>query len=261
MKLLKIVLLVSLIVLSSCKEKEKKEKGIIVKPKTTTLKGNLKPYFEVVNKDYNVSKDSWGYKITVEIKRNDKDYDFNTNNINAFGDDGDEDYHVGFGIELFDASSPIIIKSATEGGMQGPYSSEDVTNIINLSKGETGYIRWTLRDAKITEIKTFQITSALKAEKNNLSQKTPKTTSSLPSNDKKWDKILDEYDEYVDEYVKFYKKAMKGDASALTEYTSILAKAEKFQTSLVNAQNDNSLNTTQINRMMKIQTKMINAIK
>ena len=71
--------------------------------------------------------------------------------------------------------------------------------------------------------------------------------------------MLDDYDEYVTEYIKFYKKAMKGDNSALAEYPAMMEKATKLSESMTEAQNDNKLSAAQIARMMKIQTKMLQA--
>ena len=71
--------------------------------------------------------------------------------------------------------------------------------------------------------------------------------------------MLDDYEDYVDEYIKFYKKAMEGDNSALTQYPALMQKATALQQSMAKAQNNNELSATQIQRMMKIQTKMTNA--
>ncbi len=76
-----------------------------------------------------------------------------------------------------------------------------------------------------------------------------------------YDKMLDDYDEYVTEYVKFYKKAMKGDNSAMAEYPAMMEKATKLQESMQQAQGNNQLSATQIGRMAKIQTKMLQAMQ
>ena len=47
-----------------------------------------------------------------------------------------------------------------------------------------------------------------------------------------WDKVLDDYESYVDSYLKLYKKAMDGDASAMSEYINMLDKAQSFQRKL-----------------------------
>jgi hypothetical protein len=45
----------------------------------------------------------------------------------------------------------------------------------------------------------------------------------------------------------------------MSEYPALIEKATKLQTSMENAQKDNELSSNQIQRMMKIQTKMTNA--
>ena len=76
-----------------------------------------------------------------------------------------------------------------------------------------------------------------------------------------WDKMLDDYEAYVTEYAKLYKKAMKGDNSALAEYPAIMEKATNFQQSMDKAKDDSKLTAEQIARMFKIQAKMVEAMK
>lgn len=232
----------------------------------------MKPYFKVVDKDYKIKIDDDGFMktamITVEVKRTNEEFDFPTDNINPFGTMGSEDYHIGFGIEILDESRPVVIKNATAGGMSGPYSSEDVTGLMNLGKEETGYIRWSFDGEKLDGLKSFQISSALQAETHDNSYSSSDDSSDdsnessenvASSGSEDWDEMLDDYEEYVDEYIKFYKKAMKGDNSAMSDYPAMMEKATALQTSMGNAQSNNELSTTQIQRMMKIQTKMANA--
>lgn len=251
--------------LTNCKGKkeEKNEiKSIIVKPKTTIIKGDLGDYFVVVEHDYEIKvENSFGNEglISVEVKRTDKDFSFPTNNINPFGTNGGEKYHVGFGIEIFGDAGPKVIKQATEDGMGGPYSSEDVTALMNLKKGETGFIRWTVVMSE--DLKTFQLSSALEKSDGSatISESSEDVVSASRSED--YDKMLNDYDEYVTEYVKFYKKAMKGDQSALSEYPAMMEKATKLQESMQQAQGNNQLSATQIGRMAKIQNKMLQAMQ
>ena len=77
-------------------------------------------------------------------------------------------------------------------------------------------------------------------------------------NTKKWDETLDSYEKYIDQYIKLYKKAMTGDASALTEYASMMEKATEFAEKLEEAGDD--LTTTQMNRFIKLQTKLSNTL-
>lgn len=257
--------------LTSCGESEKKTtEPVNVKAKTTNLKGDLKEYFEVVDNDYNIKVDEDSYMnqgmITVEIKRNSKDFDFETDNINPFGTNGSEDYHVGFGIEIFDESGPAIIKNATEGGMGGVYSSDDVKGIMNLDKNETGYIRWTVDGDKLENLKSFQITSALKKESHDNSYTSTEESSyedespeiaNKSSANSDVDEALDSYEAYVDQYIKFLKKAQKGDNTAMSEYPSLMQKANTMNQKLDAMQNE--FNAAQMGRMMEIQQKMTNA--
>lgn len=73
-----------------------------------------------------------------------------------------------------------------------------------------------------------------------------------------YDKVLDKYEKYVDEYIKFYKKAMNGDASAMSEYAKLLEKAEALSNELDNAKDD--LTAAQAGRYLKITEKMTKAM-
>lgn len=69
---------------------------------------------------------------------------------------------------------------------------------------------------------------------------------------------MDEYEEYIDDYIKFYKKAQTGDMSAMTEYASMLEKAESLSKKLEKAQDD--LTASQAARFLKLQQKLTNAV-
>ncbi len=73
-----------------------------------------------------------------------------------------------------------------------------------------------------------------------------------------FDSVLDNYEEYVDEYIVFYKKAMSGEDAALTEYMSMLEKAQELQKSLETSSSE--MTTKQASRMLKIQQKMLNTM-
>ncbi len=81
------------------------------------------------------------------------------------------------------------------------------------------------------------------------------------SNNENWDQMLDDYESYVTEYVSLYKKAMKGDADALSAYPELLEKAENLQNSMQEAEKNKSLSSSQLKRMAKIQLKMLEAIQ
>lgn len=71
------------------------------------------------------------------------------------------------------------------------------------------------------------------------------------------DEALNSYEEYVDQYIIFLKKAQKGDNLAMAEYPSLMQKANDWSEKLEDMKGD--FNSSQISRMMKIQTKITNA--
>lgn len=225
------LIIIAVLLFTSCSSKSKESLSVIVKPKTTSIKGDLGKYFDVVDKEYQIKKgkNDFNALITVEVKRNNLDFSFPTDNINPFGTNGDEKYHVGFGIELFDEASPVVIKSATEGGFGGPYSSDDVTGLIKLGKGETGFIRWSVNESE--GLKSFQITSAVEKSQNTSSVSNDNV---VPSND--CDKFIKDYEAFATSYIKIMKKYKNNpsDASILTEYTEIMQKAAEMQNNATN---------------------------
>ncbi len=76
--------------------------------------------------------------------------------------------------------------------------------------------------------------------------------SSSQSNN--WDALLDEYEDYMTQAVKMAKKAQSGDMSVMTEYASLLEKAQSLQNKLESAEND--MTPAQVARLNKIATKL-----
>ena len=73
------------------------------------------------------------------------------------------------------------------------------------------------------------------------------------------DEILKTYSEYVDKYIKFMKKAANGDLPAVTEYASLLKKAQEFDEKLKEVKGD--MTTAQMNKFLEIQKKMLSAMQ
>lgn len=86
----------------------------------------------------------------------------------------------------------------------------------------------------------------------------PEPSEDASLSDSEIDSMLDSYEDYTDKYIKFYKKAMNGDADALSEYPALMENAEEFANKLEAAEGD--LNGDQLARMMEIQQKMMNAM-
>lgn len=127
-------------------------------PQTTKISGPLGEEFEVVDGPAKLQGDIW----TIQLKSlSNKHYasirePFGCDRVDGFA------YHVGFGLETYDKDGTLVAKrGATQGGLQGPYSSEDVRELMNLKEGETGFIRWKCEDSeKKVKGMTFKITSA-----------------------------------------------------------------------------------------------------
>jgi hypothetical protein len=107
--------------------------------------------------------------------------------------------------------------------------------------------------------------SNCKVDETKVSSSTDSKSNSSTVNDTEdsedWDQMLDDYESFTDDYVVLYKKALKGDASALETYPELMEKAEELQKSLVNAEKSKKLGMAQLKRMTKIQTKMLQAIQ
>ncbi|MCE9539408.1 MAG: hypothetical protein K8R85_09340 [Bacteroidetes bacterium] len=135
--------------------------SVTVKPKTTIIKGDLGEYFEVVDKEYQINMDKESFnktgKIMVELKRNGKDFAFNTHKLNPFGTNGSEDYHIGFGIEMLTDVGPALVIDATDYN----YIPKECISIMKMKKGETGYLSWDVEQTKFDGLKTFQLTSSI----------------------------------------------------------------------------------------------------
>ena len=82
---------------------------------------------------------------------------------------------------------------------------------------------------------------------------------SVNAADESVDKMLASYDSYVNQYIALYKKAKEGDPKALQEYPKLLKKAQDFQSKLEKVKDD--MTTAQVTKLMKINKKLLNAIK
>ena len=78
------------------------------------------------------------------------------------------------------------------------------------------------------------------------------------SSSKDWDKVLDEYESYVNQYISFFKKAKKGDMSAMGEYAKLLEKAERLSEKIEDAEDE--MSSSQLARYTKITSKMTQSL-
>ncbi|MCC8089658.1 MAG: hypothetical protein LIO79_10460 [Rikenellaceae bacterium] len=85
------------------------------------------------------------------------------------------------------------------------------------------------------------------------------STTRASSGSSEWDKVLDDYEKYIDQYIRLYKKAVNGDVSAMSEYVSMLEKAESLGDKLDKAKGN--MTTAQLNRYTQISAKLLNSLK
>ncbi|MCY6337528.1 hypothetical protein OXV67_01450 [Bacteroides fragilis] len=99
------------------------------------------------------------------------------------------------------------------------------------------------------------------ASRNNESEDNDEDDTLSDTGDKKWDKMLDDYEAYADKYITMMKKVNDDDSlDALFDYPDLLEKAKKLEKSLKEAETSKSLSSKQVKRMAKIQVKMMNAM-
>lgn len=75
----------------------------------------------------------------------------------------------------------------------------------------------------------------------------------------KWTNTVSDYDTYIKEYIKHYKKALKGNSNSITRYPYLKAKSESLSKRLSKAQKKGLLKEKQLQKILRIQLKIVNA--
>lgn len=284
-----------LLAMTACGSKEKKQEGgnetLTLKPATTEISGEMDGCFTVVDRSYKVKMEEFtGGILTVELERTDKPLPFSSEGraIYSFGSFSQSAYvQVGFGIELLDEDGNIIDKtSASAGGLSGPYSPDECVELVKLSEGKTGSIRFSIsKDA--SEAVSFRITSAyryggkmydsgsadddveviddgsdFKDTYNSIEvveDDSPNMQTSQSSGSQDWDSLLDSYERFVDKYVAFYAKVKAGTISITSpEYMEYMQEAAEFAEKAQDAKG--SMTAKQAARLNAIVSKLASAI-
>lgn len=227
-----IFIIVAIVSLTSCKEEVAKS----LRPETTKIEGNLGKRFEIVDDEYPVSDFSSSFQFNVKC--------IEEGNTSGYID------KIGFGYEILDKDGKVL--DSKEGAPEDIWAGTS-TSFLKLKEGETGpvtiYIQgWpeSLRGAKSFKVTINSVESEGEIDSGN------GVADSGTSDD--WNKILDEYEAYCNKVVALAKKAQAGDVSAITEYSSLLEKAESLQNKLENA--SSNLSAAQAARLNKIAAKM-----
>jgi len=239
--------------------------------KTTEITGDLGEYLNLKKAETKVSylgmnkpfAQEWAqeWEVKVNVIRTSKDLPYDIETIN-----GNYTHLV---LSIYDSEGAPI---SGLNPVQNKSGHDLVDQVLSLKEGQDGWVTFIFRKGNINEEdiidkwEQFAISSEIGFVSNSTSSEVDYEEDEeqdeqniANSNDEDWDEMLDDYEDYVDEYIKFYKKAMEGDNSAMTQYPALMQKATALQQSMAKAQNNNELSASQIQRMLKIQTKMTNA--
>lgn len=174
-------------------ESETAQKEHVVKPAQTEIKGDLKGYFETVDKETPITKDMSANVISVEIKRTEKELPFDRKDVTIFpeADDSEKSYVAGFGIEVLDDKDNVIAKAEAN---STPYSWDEMKASLQTLPGETATIKFHFYD-DLSKASSYRILSTL--EKNEKKVKEKSKADKLL--DKAVDKAVEKADEIEDD--------------------------------------------------------------
>lgn len=230
-----------------------KHKTVELTPYATDIKGYLSPNLAIVEGTYKLDYTrTYVGEVIIQVKIK----SFKKGNTNDYG------LNDGNGGPLYlsicnKEGTPISDFTDIHSSFEGDGLLKDMLSKV----GEENWIEFKglIPGAKVLpdEAATFIITSK-KIEKDE-SYSSSSNEDISESSDPKWDKVLDDYEEYVDKYIKIIEKMKNDDLSAIAEYPAMMKKAKDLEDSLKKAEKSKSLSSTQLSRMMKIQTKMLKA--
>ena len=184
------VLVVAAVALSACKKS-----NISMKPETTKVSGDLAECFEVVDEGVDVKLKDGKLELfesvwRVKVRRTDAPLPFEEGVLleeyGSYRTDGQAYYLVGFGLRIEGADGDVVQENkATEGGLGGPYSHDDVGGLLKLKPGEVGEIRWSVDDKCLDaeEPLKFKISSAYELVGNPEESKAQAKASSIELSD------------------------------------------------------------------------------
>lgn len=138
------------------------------------------------------------------------------------------------------------------------YQREQLTRMLADGKG-TMKVSFNGYDRLSEQMTEFSIETSWKELKNENSNNTKSDSKNESSSS--IDDMLDSYDDYMDSYVSLAKKMQKDPSNSeiLSEYTEYMNKTADLAKKLEKCKDD--MSSAQIQRMIKIQSRMASAIK
>ena len=269
---------------SSTNEESSNNDSFSLSPSTTKISGPLGEYFEVVDREYTPGG-SIGSDLNIELKRIKEGLPEPWEEGMAYSKySSDKGYKMEFTVEIRDENGNVLDKETA-------YSSEEMEALANLGVDETATIRVniiTIDKKKASKFKVgskFEYNEGSDESSSDYSSSSSTSSSSDYSDDDNndnsssnsydedddsessglssssgstdWDEVLDEYDRYVDKYGALARKAKRGDADALLEYTEYMQEANALNSKLMSAKGE--LSVSQAARMNRISMKMARA--
>jgi len=207
------------------------KKEYSLKPKSTEIKGDLSDFFEVVDGTYKLVKEEGeyaDYKIKVQLKRKDKEFDFDAKDLESRG------YFQLCGSLLGEDGSPIILGSTEGMGVGG--AQDGRKELTTMKSGDMQWVEFSYsastKQEDMEKVKTFEINSSVRKDQQTSSSSSSTSDESVSSSSSDCDQFLAEYEEFADSYIKLLKKykSNPSDPSILTEYTESAQKAVEMQT-------------------------------
>ncbi|WP_270721294.1 DUF6591 domain-containing protein [Bacteroides hominis] len=266
MKVKVFFMVVGALFLASCggnKQTKSEDKTVELKPYEKKVKGYLSDVFEVVEGTYKMEcKRNMFLEGQIQIK------------IKSIGKGEPSDYGFHDGNH-----GPLFLTVCNKEGqpianftdIPSSFEADGLLKDMVSKEGDENWILFKdfLKDILPEDAATFFITSkkiekdkrGSLASRNNESEDNDEDDTLSDTGDKKWDKMLDDYEAYADKYITMMKKANDDDSlDALFDYPDLLEKAKKLEKSLKEAETSKSLSSKQVKRMAKIQVKMMNAM-
>jgi len=253
--------LMALLIASSCKNSHRSEGDIEITASNIQVSGDLENIIKVIDGPCKVTKTSSDLVFTLKVQV--------TGKI-----DDDKEFEE-LRAEFKDAQNMPIASISDFYIAKGLWStSNDVEKMqYALSKGSgevdlrlvcAGVISDEKQSKTMDEIrekvKSFTITTKASKKVANTGSISNQSSSTVSTgNDQDWDKILNDYEDFVSQYLVIVRKAQKSDMSAMNEATEFLEKADRLDEELKKAQNDNSLSSDQMSRLIKIEAKLLAA--
>jgi len=240
-----------------------------ISPLKAKIKGDVGDFIEISNEKCKVVKSQemgQDWVMTFKLK-----------NIKT-GDLNDENYDLDFKLVLTDKSGKPItglkefwmsdglwgtaseLKKLRALITESPGSEEWFTLPMDVDYGSDyeeylpeGITNFTIR----TEVKKVEIAEETSSDNSSSNESYSNSSSKETVSNEDWDAVLKSYESYIDQYIKLMKKAANGDASAMTEYASMMEKATDLSEKMSNAGDD--LSVSQMTKFMKLQTKLTTA--